>query len=97
MGQGRVYGDGTDLLIATFGNGLRMSLRAAASLAASGIGCRVLDIRWLAPLPALDLIREASVTGAVLVADETRADGGRGRGHRDHADRGRLSEAGSAG
>ncbi|HET9894195.1 MAG TPA: thiamine pyrophosphate-dependent enzyme [Streptosporangiaceae bacterium] len=80
LGQGRVYGEGTDLLIATFGNGLRMSLRAAASLAASGIGCRVLDVRWLSPLPALDLIREASVTGAVLVADETRATGGAGEG-----------------
>ncbi len=80
VGQGRVYGEGTDLLIATFGNGLRMSLRAAATLAASGIGCRVLDVRWLAPLPALDLVREASVTGAVLVADETRATGGAGEG-----------------
>ena len=36
VGQGRVYGDGHDLLIATFGNGVRMSLRVAARLAAAG-------------------------------------------------------------
>ena len=60
----------------TFGNGLPMSLRVAARLAADGIGCRVLDLRWIAPLPADDILREASVTGRVLVADETRRTGG---------------------
>jgi 2-oxoisovalerate dehydrogenase E1 component len=72
VGRARVHGAGTDLTIATFGNGLRMSLRAAAALAARGIGCRVLDLRWLAPLPVEDLLAAAKATGAVLVADETR-------------------------
>jgi len=76
VGAGRVHGDGTDLTIVTFGNGLRLSLRAAANLARTGIGCRVLDLRWLAPLPAGDLIHAATATGAVLVADETRRSGG---------------------
>ena len=51
-------------------------MRAAARLAEAGINCRVLDLRWLAPLPVDDLVREAGVTGAVLVADETRRSGG---------------------
>ncbi|MDR2983528.1 MAG: MFS transporter, partial [Nocardiopsaceae bacterium] len=76
VGSGRVHGDGTDLTIVTFGNGLRLSMRAAAGLARDGIGCRILDLRWLAPLPAADLLREATATGAVLVADETRRSGG---------------------
>jgi len=76
VGRGRVHGAGGDLTIVTFGNGLRLSLRAAARLARDGIGCRVLDLRWLAPLPAGDLLREATATGAVLVADETRRSGG---------------------
>jgi 2-oxoisovalerate dehydrogenase E1 component len=76
VGQARLYGDGSDLTIVTFGNGLRLCLRAAARLRADGIGCRVLDLRWLAPLPADDLLREASATGRVLVADETRRTGG---------------------
>jgi 2-oxoisovalerate dehydrogenase E1 component len=80
VGRARVHGAGTDLTIATFGNGLRMSLRAAARLAADGIGCRVLDLRWLTPLPTGDLLREAGATGAVLVADETRRSGGVGEG-----------------
>ena len=67
---------GSDLTIITFGNGLRMSLRAARTLAAEGVRCRVLDLRWLAPLPYEDLLRAAGATGRVLVADETRRTGG---------------------
>ncbi len=37
---------------------------------------RVVDLRWLAPLPADDLLREAEATGRVLVVDETRRTGG---------------------
>src|ERR1017187_6124889 len=66
----------TGLTVVSFGNGRRMSRRAASRLAADGIGCRVLDLRWLAPLPAADVLREARVTGRVLVADETRRTGG---------------------
>ena len=53
-----------------------MSLRVAARLAAAGVNARVLDLRWLAPLPVEDLLREAAATGRVLVVDETRATGG---------------------
>ena len=76
VGRARLHGAGADLTIVTFGNGLRLSLRAAARLESEGIGCRVLDLRWLAPLPADDVVREATATGAVLVADETRRSGG---------------------
>jgi len=75
-GRARSYGDGTDLTMVTFGNGLRMSLRVARRLAARGISARVVDLRWLAPLPADDLLREARLTGRVLVVDETRRTGG---------------------
>jgi 2-oxoisovalerate dehydrogenase E1 component len=76
IGRGRTYGDGTDLTLVTFGNGLWMSLRVARRLAAVAVGCRVLDLRWLAPLPCDDLLREARATGRVLVVDETRRTGG---------------------
>ena len=76
VGSGRLYGSGRDLTIISFGNGLRMSLRAARTLAATGVQCRVLDLRWLAPLPYEDLLRAAAATGRVLVADETRRSGG---------------------
>jgi 2-oxoisovalerate dehydrogenase E1 component len=73
-------GNAADLTIVTFGNGLRMSLRVAARLAEEGYGSRVVDLRWLSPLPAADLVREASATGRVLIVDETRRSGGVGEG-----------------
>ncbi|MFF0822515.1 transketolase C-terminal domain-containing protein [Micromonospora haikouensis] len=82
VGRARVYGVGSaeDVTIVTFGNGVPMSLRAAATLADEGIGSRVVDLRWIAPLPVADIVREASVTGRVLVVDETRRSGGVGEG-----------------
>jgi 2-oxoisovalerate dehydrogenase E1 component len=80
IGSARVHADGTDLTVITFGNGLRLSLRAARTLAASGIRCRILDLRWLAPLPVQDILREAGATGRVLMVDETRHSGGVGEG-----------------
>jgi 2-oxoisovalerate dehydrogenase E1 component len=76
IGRGRVHGAGTDLTMITSGNGFFMSLRVARRLAGSGIHARVLDLRWLAPLPVDDIEREASVSGRVLVVDETRRSGG---------------------
>jgi 2-oxoisovalerate dehydrogenase E1 component len=80
IGSARVYGDGMDLTILTFGNGLRMSLRVAGRLTEYGIAARVVDLRFLAPLPIDDIVRESLATGRVLVADETRHSGGVGEG-----------------
>ncbi len=76
VGRGRVYGDGSDLSIVSFANGLRMSLRVAQRLEQRGIRARVLDLRWLSPLPVDDILREASATGRILVVDETRRSAG---------------------
>ncbi|MGZ4765314.1 MAG: thiamine pyrophosphate-dependent enzyme [Ilumatobacteraceae bacterium] len=76
IGSARTYGEGRDLTIITCGNGVLMSLRVAKRLTGRGIGVRVVDLRWLSPLPVEDLVRETRATRAVLVADETRASGG---------------------
>ena len=76
IGSARTYGDGLDLTIITCGNGVLMSLRVAQRLTRRGIGVRVVDLRWLSPLPIDDIVRETRATRAVLVADETRASGG---------------------
>jgi len=76
IGSARTYGDGKDITIITFGNGLFMSLRVARRLQARGTYARVVDMRWIAPLPVDDIVREANATGAVLVVDETRRSGG---------------------
>ncbi|HEY6113268.1 MAG TPA: transketolase C-terminal domain-containing protein, partial [Gaiellaceae bacterium] len=76
VGSARTYLDGRDLTIVTWANGLQLSLRVARRLATRGIRARVLDLRWLAPLPVEDILREANATGRVLVVDETRRTGG---------------------
>jgi len=63
------------VLIVSYANGLRLALRAAARLAAQGVRARVLDLRWLAPLPHAAVREHADQCGAVLVADECRATG----------------------
>jgi 2-oxoisovalerate dehydrogenase E1 component len=82
IGRARTYplGSAEDLTMLTYGNGVRMSLRVAAQLAGEGYGSRVVDLRWLSPLPAADLVREAAATGRVLIVDETRRSGGVGEG-----------------
>ena len=80
MGRARTHGDGKDLTIITFGNGLRMSLRVARRLERVDITTRVVDLRWLAPLPVDDMVREATATGKALIVDETRETGGVGEG-----------------
>ncbi|MFO7571499.1 MAG: thiamine pyrophosphate-dependent enzyme [Gaiellaceae bacterium] len=76
LGTARTYLSGPDLTIVTWANGLHLSLRVARRLAARGVHARVVDLRWLAPLPVEDLVREARASGRVLVVDETRRTGG---------------------
>lgn len=65
------------LLLVTYGNGLRLSLRAARRLEqAGGPAVRVIDLRWLAPLPLEALRRELPGRRGVLVVDECRATAG---------------------
>lgn len=76
-GEAGVYDEKAgDLLIVTYGNGVRLALRAARQLREQSLAARVLDVRWLNPLP-LDAIRQhAAECRHVLVADECRATGG---------------------
>ena len=77
VGSGRLYSDGSDLTIVTWANGLHLSARVVQRLAEqAGIRARLLDLRWLAPLPVEDILREANATGRMLVVDETRQTGG---------------------
>ncbi|MBT8338201.1 MAG: MFS transporter [Gemmatimonadetes bacterium] len=75
-GEVGVHGEG-DVLLVTYANGVRMSLQAARRLREEhGIETRVLDLRWLNPLPFEALDREAARASAVVVVDEARATGG---------------------
>lgn len=75
LGSARLHdaNDGDDLVIVTFGNGVPMSLQARRRLQEEGLRARVLDLRWLAPLPWAEIRMQAAAVGRVLVVDECRA------------------------
>ena len=81
LGEGRVYGEGDDLVVFTYGNGVPMSLRAARRIGEQhGWQVRVVDLRWLVPL-ADDYIRaQAADAKRILVVDEGRRSAGVGEG-----------------
>jgi 2-oxoisovalerate dehydrogenase E1 component len=76
LGEVAVTGDGTDIAIVSFGNGFYLSCQAAARLKEQGVKCRLVDLRWLSPLPAQSLIAAIRECRSVLIVDETRRTGG---------------------
>ena len=80
IGAAFTHRQGSDLTLLTWGNGVYLSLRVARRLRQRGIGATVVDLRWLAPLPVEEMLKEASATGRTLVVDETRRTGGVGEG-----------------
>lgn len=77
-GEVGVYSpEASDVLIISYANGLRLSLRAAKKLKDDhGINARVLDLRWLNPLPMEAIRRHADQCQRVVIADECRSTGG---------------------
>lgn len=76
LGEVGVQGDGTDLAIVTFGNGTYLSHQAQPAITAAGIKTRIIDTRWLSPLPAEALVEATVGCKHILIVDETRHSGG---------------------
>ncbi|WP_095590419.1 thiamine pyrophosphate-dependent enzyme [Actibacterium ureilyticum] len=76
LGEIGQHGDGTDLAIVSFGNGVYLSRQAQARLLAEGVAARVIDLRWLSPLPRAALLEAVRDCAHVLIVDETRRSGG---------------------
>ena len=74
LGEVGVTGDGP-LAILTYGNGHYLSQQAEPLLAAQGIETRIIDIRWLAPLPTEGILSALEGAQKVLVVDESRRSG----------------------
>jgi len=70
------HGDGRDLAIVTFGNGVYLSMQAQKRLADKGIHARVIDLHWLSPLPEEALLEAIKDCAQILIVDETRRTGG---------------------
>ncbi|RMH85669.1 MAG: MFS transporter [Actinomyces sp.] len=80
IGEPLVARPGDDVCVVTFANGRRLAERVARRWEERGVGVRVLDVRWLVPLPHDEIARHAREVGRVVVADETRESGGVGEG-----------------
>ncbi|TDS88403.1 dehydrogenase E1 component subunit alpha/beta [Pelagimonas phthalicica] len=76
FGEVGVAGEGDDLAIVSFANGYYLSLQAQARLEAEGVKARVIDTRWLSPLPEEGLVDAVAGAKRILVVDETRRTGG---------------------
>ena len=73
FGEPRAIGAGTDLAILTYGNGVGLSRQALESIDADA---RIVDVRWLAPLPEAAILDATAPCAATLVVDECRRSGG---------------------
>ena len=74
-----VNGDGTDLAIVSYANGFDLSSQAEKVLREQhDIACRIIDIRWLAPLPEDVIVDATAGCNHVLIVDECRSTGSQG-------------------
>ena len=76
FGQVGQQGLGEDLAIVTFGNGCYLAQQALPALTALGLATRIIDMRWLSPLPTQALIAATKGCRHILIVDETRHSGG---------------------
>jgi 2-oxoisovalerate dehydrogenase E1 component len=72
--EGRVYKpDARSLLIITYGNGVLMSLKAAAEIESkTQAKVRVLDLRWIQPINEAQIVANATDCERILIVDEGR-------------------------
>lgn len=75
FGEVGIHGRGTDLAIVTYGNGRYLSHQAEKTLRERGVDLRIIDPRWLSPLPEAALLAAVEGCARVLVVDECRRTG----------------------
>jgi len=76
LGEAGVHGRGRDLAIISYANGAYLSRQAQTQLAERAIDARVIDLRWLAPLPGEALLEATRDCKRILIVDECRRTGG---------------------
>jgi 2-oxoisovalerate dehydrogenase E1 component len=71
-----VYGESEELAIVTYGNGYYLSRQAEKELREKHKrNVKIIDLRWLAPLPEAALLREIKNCKNILIVDECRKTG----------------------
>jgi transketolase len=78
LGKAVTMRQGTDATVIAVGIMVAKALEAADILARQGIDCRVINMHTLKPLDEAVIVKAASETGAIVVAEEHLAQGGLG-------------------
>lgn len=74
-----IHGTGKDIAIVSYGNGYYLARQAAKVLRDTHkINCRVIDMRWLAPVPEATLLNSVKGCKSILIVDECRKTGSQG-------------------
>jgi len=78
LGKAVIMRQGKDATVMAAGIMVAKALEAADTLARQGIDCRVINMHTLKPLDEAAVVKAASETGAIVVAEEHLAQGGLG-------------------
>ncbi len=70
FGKARIWREGTDVTIVSFGIGMTYALEAAEKLAADGISAEVLDLRTIRPMDKAAIIRSVMKTNRCVTVEE---------------------------
>ncbi len=70
FGKARIWREGTDVTIVSFGIGMQYALEAAEKLAEDGISAEVIDLRTLRPMDTPAIIRSVMKTNRLVTVEE---------------------------
>ncbi|BDY15671.1 MULTISPECIES: pyruvate dehydrogenase complex E1 component subunit beta [Sulfitobacter] len=70
FGKARIWREGTDVTIVSFGIGMTYALEAAEKLAEEGIDAEVIDLRTLRPMDTASIIKSVMKTNRLVTVEE---------------------------
>ncbi|MEP1731616.1 MAG: pyruvate dehydrogenase complex E1 component subunit beta, partial [Sulfitobacter pontiacus] len=70
FGKARIWREGTDVTIVSFGIGMTYALGAAEKLAEEGIDAEVIDLRTLRPMDTASIIKSVMKTNRLVTVEE---------------------------
>ena len=70
FGKARIWREGTDVTIVSFGIGMQYALEAADKLAADGVSAEVIDLRTLRPMDLPTVIASVQKTNRLVTVEE---------------------------
>ncbi|NRB00804.1 MAG: pyruvate dehydrogenase complex E1 component subunit beta [Rhodobacteraceae bacterium] len=70
FGKARIWREGSDVTIVSFGIGMKYALEAADKLAEDGISAEVIDLRTLRPMDTASIIKSVQKTNRLVTVEE---------------------------